>query len=172
MLYIAAPFFNPVQLQLVEAIETLLTAEGVPFFSPRTIHGPKPVKIKDDSTARSVFDNNVQGLDKCIGLLAVVDYLMPEGQELMVCHGGKPVFGISVPDTGVSLEIGYVHGQGRVPVYLFTTRQPGQGKLNIMLTQAAAGVIYGLEQLRLCADRESPTGIDDAFLQQYQGGHT
>lgn len=172
--YLAAPFFNPPQLQLVKQIEAAHEAAGRYLFSPRLQHGPEPVPITTHEQARKVFDENARAIEACTYLLAVTDWLMPEDKGLYVCSPeefdngctkaltpdhAKP---LNLPDTGTVWEMGYAN-RNNITTFIFTTRLRG-GKMNIMLTQSAQGVIYGLDHLKLVLG-----GIQTP--EEWEGGH-
>lgn len=72
--YIAAPFFNPEQVAVVEAIETTLQQAGVKFFSPRS----EGVLIELAPSERAIhlekiYQSNINHMLECNTMLAVVD---------------------------------------------------------------------------------------------------
>lgn len=123
--YLAGPLFNPVQVDLLEKIEATFAAADVPLFSPRLcdenkVKGP----LSSDSAAR-IFSRNWEALLDSRGMLAVVDWLLPKGQEirqtgkftvadpkaadyltnypeLRFCQSGP----LNIPDSGTVWELG------------------------------------------------------------------
>jgi hypothetical protein len=53
----------------------------------------------------------------------------------------------------------------RVPVYLFTANPAA--RLNLMLSQSARGVVYGLEKL----DAFLASGMNEDLLEEWKGEH-
>lgn len=168
--YLAAPFFNPVQLKLVVEIEHAFEDARVMCFSPRLIHGESPTPIKTPDDARAAFNNNVVALKKCSEVVAVLDYLLPKGSTLRCLSQNETGNAVSyspalnLPDTGTVFEMGWAYASRR-PLYGFTTFPRGEGKLNIMLTQSAKGIIHGVDNLRNWL-----SSGDASLLAQWEGG--
>lgn len=145
--YLAAPFFNEAQIEIVSRIENMMRMHGVPLFSPRQTPENKKPKLTDEDAAE-IFRNNIKGILDCQAVLAVMDWAMPEGQHLFVCEGRGDVTvtspPLNIPDVGTVFEMGYAFG--RRPIYGFTLRKKGE-KVNLMLTQCLEGVIYGWDDL-------------------------
>jgi len=184
--YIAAPFFNPSQLALVQQLEAVFESQGVSCFSPRLQHGNRQIKIETDEQAREIFESNAEAIKRSTGLLAVVDWLLPEQDQVMIMRGttfheskeiglghkrkikdiGMPVAGpLMIPDSGTVWELGLAYG-ANVDSVLFTTRPPGE-RMNIMLSQSAIGVAYGLDQFAQYLE----SGCRPDKLSQWEGKH-
>lgn len=192
--YLAGPLFNPAQVALLEKIEATFAAAEVPLFSPRLcdenkVKGP----ITSDSAAR-IFSRNWEALLKCSGILAVVDWLLPEGQEIrQVRQCGmtnlNPPIGeytspsLNIPDAGTVWELGAAyalrseygpHGKrgpiNPLPILLFTVR-PSDQKLNVMLSQGTDGVIYGLSNLGGYLTDDVNSRIESKFVKEWEGGN-
>jgi nucleoside 2-deoxyribosyltransferase len=162
-IYIAGPFFNEPQLRLIKAIEDDLTAKEVDFYSPRLHPGNEPGKPIDNKTAAAIFKSNVDAIAECTHVLAVMCWLLPERNELRVMFRKNPSTvpadwealspQLSLPDTGTVFEMGLAWGMalseehGPRPIIGYTNTKPGEGKLNIMLTQACRGVICGSDNM-------------------------
>lgn len=72
--YIAAPFFNEEQLDVVRKIELLLEREGVDFFSPRSEGILKDLNVEQRKLEMGrLFRSNVDHMDWCTHCVAVVD---------------------------------------------------------------------------------------------------
>lgn len=86
MIYIAAPFFNESQVELVEAIESTLRFNAIEFYSPRS-EGVLMNMTPDEKKARMkyIFDKNIEMLNAADTIVAVIDNY----------------------DTGTVFEIGY-----------------------------------------------------------------
>jgi nucleoside 2-deoxyribosyltransferase len=119
-LYIAAPFFTPDQLTLVESVE-----EAIRQHSALTFYSPRFDGVLKDMTPEQrveagpkLFKLNVKMIRECDALLALKDY----------------------SDTGTTWETGFAYGIGR-PMFGYTT---GAAKpLNIMVAQCFDAVIRG-----------------------------
>lgn len=74
LVYIAAPFFNPDQINTVISIEQTLSEIGCSFFSPR-LQGPNLKSLPEserEAAAVKVLRSNVEGLAKSKVLLHVL----------------------------------------------------------------------------------------------------
>lgn len=152
--YLAAPFFNQAQVDLCQKIELAFVDHCVPLFSPRSQHGNKTTKIETPAQAAEVFKVNAENIDDCDFLFAVVDWLLPPGQEVRVLgsrysdveNDSRTVYEsgpLNIPDAGTVWEMGYAYAKG-IPVLILNLEQT---KLNIMLSQSAKGCIEGLAGL-------------------------
>jgi nucleoside 2-deoxyribosyltransferase len=109
--YIAAPFFNPDQLAIVERIESMLKGKRIPYHSPR--EEGVLTKMEDHTRAEKgavIYDVNINGLEWCTHLIAVIDDY----------------------DTGTVWEMGYAHAKGK-GIFTYSSQQYG---INIMLEQS------------------------------------
>ncbi len=80
--YIAGPFFNPVQIETISKIETLLANLGIPYYSPRLHSGSAdmtPEQRRDPQAWVPVFNSNIQYLTQVQVVIAVVSYEIPDG---------------------------------------------------------------------------------------------
>lgn len=144
--YLAAPFFNPQQLDLVQQIEQTFERHKVNCFSPRLQHGNKKVAIESVEHASEIFVENARAINTCTWMLAVVDWLMPPGQDLQVVNADGATLRVRVPDSGTVWEMGYAKALDK-RIVIFTSRPPGE-RINIMLERSAIGVCYGFDALR------------------------
>lgn len=160
--YLAGPFFNPDQLDLIAAIEANCEAAGVPCFSPRV----EIVLTKDASEAdrQRAFQSNMQGLARADVVLAVLDYKLPRLTYVRLVDYTTNMQGpkLHLPDTGTVWEMGFATGKD-IPVVGFTEKQPGEGTLNVMLGESCQSIVYGRQQLdvwlhMLDADKPLPAG--------------
>jgi len=72
--YIAAPFFNEEQLDVVRKIELLLESNGINFFSPRSEGILKDLNVEQRKLEMGrLFRSNVDHMDWCTHCVAVVD---------------------------------------------------------------------------------------------------
>lgn len=158
-IYIAAPFFNPAQVECVETIETILTKHEYPFLSPRQ-HGPVlEGKVRTPEQAAEVYKTNVELMDKCSIILGVLDYLLPAEQEVRVVtpetrgdqaglfEPASPP--LSIPDTGTIWELGFGSGRRRNGRYTklwgFTLRE--LKGMNLMISASLDQCFYSYEHL-------------------------
>jgi len=72
--YIASPFFTPIQLAKVEWIEKMLGDLGIDFFSPRSFGTLQSMTIEEKREAsKKIYNSNVDNIRGCTVLLAVLD---------------------------------------------------------------------------------------------------
>jgi nucleoside 2-deoxyribosyltransferase len=119
MIYLAAPFFNEVQLQRLTTIEDQLKKHQIEFFSPRLIGGvlnDMPALQRAASLA-GVFKSNVDGII---------------GSSLVLA-------GLDDKDTGTTWELGFAYGVSNWPLgdpLPIVTYSFEKVKANLMLAQA------------------------------------
>jgi nucleoside 2-deoxyribosyltransferase len=122
--YLAAPFFNPRQVTIVEAIEASLDGLGISYYSPRRegVLSGMTVAERRAAVAR-IFDANVLNIKQAELVVAVIDDR----------------------DVGVAWEIGYAYGLMPRPA-IVTYTEVGHG-VNVMLQQCADGHVRGVDEL-------------------------
>jgi nucleoside 2-deoxyribosyltransferase len=162
--YIAGPFFNEAQVELMTKVEKAFDDCNVERYCPRAFSPGSPLFPQD---AAQVFTSNLQGMDNATHLLAVVDWALPPTQ--LICRlsrrnvvepWGKALQKfepLHLPDSGTVFEMGYFRAQEK-PVILFTQHPAGHIRINVMLAQAATGVAYGIAQLRSYLQRAADPG--------------
>lgn len=124
--YIAAPFFNERQLEIVEQVEGYLDAKGIGYFSPRS-QGKSLKDMTKEETMNAkgiIFKSNIDAMDSCTHMIACVEQ----------------------KDTGTSFEIGYYYG--KKPVILYSEIVD---RINVMLAEAAISVcdVIGMLEMAL-----------------------
>src|SRR5690348_1429824 len=105
--YLAGPFFNEPQRDLMLQIETAFLDTEVHFFSPR-LASPEnaPGRSLTDADAATIFKRNIDNVLDCSHMLAVLDYLLPEGVSLRPAKWDRTAFvwdcgnPVSIPDSG------------------------------------------------------------------------
>lgn len=113
--YIAAPLFNPVQIEQIVRIERVLRDACHEIFSPRNLTASSGGKIENAEHARAVKEGNKAWLRQADTLLAVLNYPRQHGQSLHVIEPAAdgpsiaPVE-LKLPDAGVCWEMGYFEG--------------------------------------------------------------
>lgn len=86
MIYIASPFFNEEQVNLVEKIEQMLLQRNLEYFSPRSFGVIKNMSAEEKALRmKEIYEKNIEKIEESDILLCVVDY----------------------PDTGTIFELGY-----------------------------------------------------------------
>jgi len=133
--YIAAPFFNDRQLEIVEHIKSVLSSNNILYFSP-----------KDESMFKQ-GDNPIDILNLNVEAIVDSDYII-------VVTDGK--------DTGTIWEAGYAFGKGIPILYLWVNRREGQ-KFNLMLG-ASGNVVNTFRELdAACEDLSYATRLTNDF---------
>lgn len=120
--YIAGPFFNPVQLERIRKIETMFEVNRIRFFSPR-LEAPilqSLTKEQRMAMAHDVFQSNVSGIDCCDVLFANVDEM----------------------DAGTIWEMGYAYK--RKPIVTWSI---DNAKTNVMLSQSTETHLHGYDSI-------------------------
>ena len=76
--YIASPFFNEEQLEVVKQIEAELEKEGIEYFSPRKDGVLKDMDKKSrEEIAPEIYKKNIAGVRNCTAVIAVIDNFDP-----------------------------------------------------------------------------------------------
>lgn len=118
--YIAAPFFNPEQLETVEKIKRMLNDCGINYFSPKD----ECVFEKGKTTAEEILKMNVDAMESCTFILAVTE--------------GK--------DMGTLFECGYAYARGMDIIY-FWENENKELKFNLMLAASGYSVAQNYSEL-------------------------
>jgi nucleoside 2-deoxyribosyltransferase len=118
--YIAAPWFNPRQLEILEEVKSCLDQVPLTYYSPKdeVLYVPG-----GDVNPKEVLDTNVEAMDDANILVVITD--------------GK--------DTGTMFEAGYAHAMGMPIFYVWIDHKPGD-KFNLMLG-ASGKVCMNYEEL-------------------------
>jgi nucleoside 2-deoxyribosyltransferase len=130
LLYIAAPFFTPSQLERVKLVEdTIFNTTGLTFYSPRLDGVLQDMSPEERRTnAEKVFKLNVGHMIHAEGFLAILDE----------------------PDTGTHWECGfaYYHKRYHSPRYrTLAFKQAMDKPINVMLQKGFDAIAYGMTNL-------------------------
>lgn len=120
--YIAAPFFTPEQVEVVESIEQLLEDANIEYFSPRS-EGTLKSMTKEARAAKmgDMFRSNIDHMDWCTHCIAVIDDY----------------------DTGTVWEMGYLYATRKM-IVTYSSNYHG---INIMLNESIVGHCLDLAQV-------------------------
>jgi nucleoside 2-deoxyribosyltransferase len=124
--YIAAPFFNPTQLAIVEAIKQKLTNIDYPYcyFYSVSIFSPKDESMfKQGDNPETILNLNCNAILTSDFVIAVTDD----------------------KDVGTMFECGYAYANGIPILYIWLGKREGQ-KFNLMLA-ASGRVIHKISEL-------------------------
>jgi nucleoside 2-deoxyribosyltransferase len=124
-IYIAGPFFNPEQIQVIEDIKAVLDAQKLSYFSPKDECLYEPGK----TTPEEVLDVNLEALERTDLTICVTD--------------GK--------DPGTMFEAGWCYAKYVPIIYVWLSGLPGQ-KFNLVLA-ASGSVVRSYEQLNKALDQ-------------------
>jgi hypothetical protein len=124
-IYIAGPFFNPEQIQVIEDIKAVLDAQKLSYFSPKDECLYEPGK----TTPEEVLDVNLEALERTDLTICVTD--------------GK--------DPGTMFEAGWCYAKYVPIIYVWLGGLPGQ-KFNLVLA-ASGSVVRSYEQLNKALDQ-------------------
>jgi len=158
-IYLAAPFFNEPQREVVTLLEAMIERHGHTCVSPRKGHASKAAATgtMTRERAEAILDQNVGDLRSCSMVFAVLDYHLPQGDHIGLLEAARPINPdqpegipngyrlkrtISIPDQGVLWELGYAYAC-RKPVVLF--QRDSNMHLNVMIGRTAWASIVGLD---------------------------
>jgi len=151
-MYLAGPFFNSAQVELMATIEGAVAAAGFKAFSPR-LHARQLGKGATPEQQRDTFDDDLVGLQEAGVVLAVLDWKLPDTERVLkeywTNREGKLAWRssedtiLNIPDSGTVWEMGYAFSRN-IPVVGFTENPRA---VNLMLMQSCLGVVVGLKKL-------------------------
>lgn len=121
--YIASPFFNPTQIQIVEDIKTALKEIGVEYYSPKDANLFENFKDMDPLV---IYQENVINILKNDCIIVVTD--------------GK--------DVGTIFEAGFA-AASKIPIVYIWLDRPKNTKFNLMLSQSGRTVVASIVELKL-----------------------
>ena len=129
-IYIAGPFFNPEQLDIVETVKSTLFKQGLKYFSPKDECMYEP----GVTTPEQVLEINVKALEQT---------------DLTVCiTDGR--------DPGTMFEAGWCYAKSIPIIYIWLGGLPGQ-KFNLVLA-ASGSVVRSYDQLDAALHEIKETG--------------
>lgn len=137
--YIASPFFNEEELNFVKQIESTMDSIGMTYYSPRKDvilqDVPKEERLK---MTKQVYDNNVNNIEECDVMIAVIDNR----------------------DVGTMFEMGYAAAMKK---YIITVTNHDFA-VNVMLKECTYAHLRGTNQMISaieCARRGYPFSSDN-----------
>ena len=143
LIYLAGPFFNVAQIELCRQVKDVLAKNSdFEIFWPYEAN-PK-VTISNPDEAQRVFEENDDMIEESCVMIAIVDWVLPKDEYIVRMKGGRFQERLNIPDAGTVWEMGAAWSNGTA-VVLFSNAT--NRKVNLMLSQSAKGVIYGLNQL-------------------------
>jgi len=121
MIYIAGPFFNIEEMDIITGVEKILDDRGLEFYCPR-LHDDLEHEYMSPEWSRATFELDRDAIDRCSLVLAVY-------------HG-------NYSDTGTAWECGYAYAKG-LPVIVVHTGDSS----NLMIHESAIANIR-IEELK------------------------
>lgn len=146
-IYLAGPFFNPVQVEHMERLEAAANLHNLSVYRPRIDGG-----LLDNSgsredlvaSAEECYQMDLAALEECDLMVALLPYLLHNRTLCTVYYEEASQVvedtGLVLPDTGTVWEVGYFSALEKPVVGFYPTHQD---QLNIMLTQSMVGVVGG-----------------------------
>lgn len=130
-IYIAAPFFNPVQTERLEAVKKALDVIKIKYYSPKD----ESLYVPGKTTPKEILDANINALRSC---------------DLLVCITDDR-------DPGTFFEAGWCHATGVPIVYIWFSGEKGQ-KFNLMLG-ASGSVVRDTDTLMKVVENAAISGF-------------
>ena len=159
MIYLAGPFFNKVQRDAAWKLIALCKLAHVEYFAPIE---QDSIRINSPEKAAKVFANNIEAMMNSSIMLAQLDWLMLNGEELRVVKEmniglERPAYRelspiLNLPDTGTVFEMGYAHGLNMEIIGYTITEQ---SRINLMLAQACSGFLKGWAAIETWLEKDT-----------------
>lgn len=118
--YIAGPFFNEKQIDVIKGIENAIENAGMTYFSPR-LTGVVDSE-SSDATMEEIFAHDLEAIDRARCIIAVTD-----GKDMGTLFECGYAFATCVPIIYVALEL--------------------NGKFNLMLAKSARQVLTSFDEI-------------------------
>ncbi len=158
-IYNAGPFFNEAQREMNRMITDAFRMHDHDVFAPLE---QDAVKIDSPEQAAKVFAMNMDRIDLCELMIAHIDWLLPEDDEVRVVkptsttradetpwRGKFKSPPLNIPDPGTVYEMGYAY-HANIDVVGFSVYE--DKPLNLMLTQGCQGFVQGWDTLCILAE--------------------
>ena len=133
-IYLAGPFFNPVQLAWARNVAKLLRSCGFKVWAPVD----EVYQEKCSLDAAAIFKRNIMWLENTKFVLAQLDYPLINNRHMgiLTMNNTGIVERVQIPDSGTVWEMGYAFAK-EIPVIGYSKNSVS--KINLMLTQAMIG---------------------------------
>lgn len=122
-IYLASPFFNDKEIEIMETVKGILRAKGLEVFAPFENQN-KHLEFGSKEWREATFKGDVDGInnaDVVVGINANGNY----------------------DDVGTAWELGYAYAKG-IPFILVN---PSKETINLMVADSLHGVIFSYEEL-------------------------
>lgn len=133
--YIAGPFFNEEQLNVVKSVEKHLYESGIEYHSPRSVGVLKDMSDSERAKAMNdIFESNLSEMDDCTHMLCI----------------------LNDRDTGTLVEFGYMLAQ-RKKIVMFAN---DISFVSVMLAQGASAICTSVPNIypALCGKHTETVG--------------
>ncbi|MDK0928436.1 nucleoside 2-deoxyribosyltransferase [Clostridium perfringens] len=121
--YLASPFFNPVEVERVDKVKEILDAKGLEVFSPKE-HQNKHLEFGSKEWRKATFKNDVDHIDWCEVVVAIIS----QG---------------NYDDSGTAWELGYAYATNKPVILVNLTGET----INLMIADSLHALITSYEEL-------------------------
>lgn len=122
-IYLASPFFNPVEVERVDKVKEILDSKGLEVFSPKD-HQNKHLEFGSMEWRKATFKNDVDHIDWCDCVVAIIS----QG---------------NYDDSGTAWELGYAYATGKPVVLVNLTGET----INLMIADSLHALITSYDEL-------------------------
>ena len=121
--YLASPFFNPIEVERVDKVKEILDAKGLEVFSPKE-HQNKHLEFGSKEWRKTTFKNDVDHIDWCEVVVAIIS----QG---------------NYDDSGTAWELGYAYATNKPVILVNLTGET----INLMIADSLHALITSYEEL-------------------------
>ncbi|MDK0636933.1 nucleoside 2-deoxyribosyltransferase [Clostridium perfringens] len=121
--YLASPFFNPIEVERVDKVKEILDAKGLEVFSPKE-HQNKHLEFGSKEWRKATFKNDVDHIDWCEVVVAIIS----QG---------------NYDDSGTAWELGYAYATNKPVILVNLTGET----INLMIADSLHALITSYEEL-------------------------
>lgn len=122
--YLASPFFDVRELEIMEKVRDILRAKGLDVFVPNE-HQNKHLEFGSMEWRRATFGGDVQGIDNADVVVAII------------CKG-------NYDDSGTAWELGYAYATNKPVVLVNITGET----INLMIADSIHALITSYDELK------------------------
>ncbi|MDK0835020.1 nucleoside 2-deoxyribosyltransferase [Clostridium perfringens] len=122
--YLASPFFNPVEVERVDKVKEILDSKGLEVFSPKE-HQNKHLEFGSKEWRKATFKNDVDHIDWCEVVVAIIS----QG---------------NYDDSGTAWELGYAYATNKPVILINLTGET----INLMIADSLHALITSYDELK------------------------
>ena len=123
-IYLASPFFNPVENERVDKVKEILDSKGLEVFSPKE-HQNKHLEFGTMEWRKATFKNDVDHIDWCDCVVAIIS----QG---------------NYDDSGTAWELGYAYATNKPVILVNLTGET----INLMIADSLHALITSYDELK------------------------